>query len=47
MADIGKPIRKIRIEPERVAPVPRKEDAPTPAPAPVKPQPKEPVPAER
>lgn len=34
MADIGKPIRRIRVEPERVAPAPaeppeRKEPAPT------------------
>jgi hypothetical protein len=34
MADIGKPVRRIRVEPERVAPTP-----PTPKPSP----PKEPV----
>lgn len=35
MADIGKPIRRIRIEPERVAPQPD----PTPEPKPAEPRP--------
>lgn len=36
MADIGRPLRRIRVEPERVAPEPKPEKAPAPKREPAK-----------